>query len=161
MVETDLAHNNPECVIRAYGHAVQSLAFTYLKNIHDAEDAAQDVFITYLTKAPRFTSARKEKAWLMTVTVNRCKSILRKAWRKEVPISEALRYLPQEESMVLQAVLALEEKYRLSIHLHYYEGYTLSEIAKILHTKPATVGSWLARGRDKLKNKLGGDYFEE
>ncbi len=155
------AHNDLECVIDQYAHAVQSLAFTYLKNSHDAEDVAQDVFLTYMTKAPHFQTAQKEKAWLMTVTVNRCKSVLRSAWRRDVPLADDLSYLPQDENALLQAVLALDKKYRLSIHMHYYEGYTLSEIGKILHCSPATVGSWLARGREKLKKELGGDYFDE
>lgn len=152
------AYNDLETVIREYGHRVQSLAFVYLKNRQDAEDAAQDAFLTYYRKAPRFTSAQKEKAWLMQVTVNRCKSLLRAKCRTEVPLTEDISYLPPEESAVLQAVLSLEEKYRLPIHLHYYEGYRVDEIAALLRTRPGTVGSWLSRGRDKLKELLKEDH---
>lgn len=148
------AFNDLEQAIGEYGHRVQSLAFVYLKNKFDAEDAAQDVFLTYLKKAPKFLSAQKEKAWLMQVTVNRCKSLLRAKYREDLPLTEDISYLPPGESEVLQAVLNLEEKYRLPIHLHYYEGYSLEEIASLLHVRPGTVGSWLSRGREKLKEAL-------
>lgn len=150
-----------ERVIKQYGHAVQSLAFTYVKNRYDAEDIAQDVFLTYLQKAPPFATDQKEKAWLLTVTVNRCKSFLRNIRRTETQLPDDLSYLPQQEMDLMQAMLNLEEKYRLSLHLHYYEGYSIAEIAKLLHCPVATVGSRLARGREKLKQRLGEDYFEE
>lgn len=160
MLNTMHACNNPEGAMKEYGHRVQSLAFVYLKNRFDAEDVAQDVFLTYLRKAPKFMSPETEKAWLMKVTVNRCKSLLRFKYREELPLTEDISYLPPEESAVLEAVLALEEKYRLPIHLHYYEGYTLEEIAGLLKVRPGTVGSWLTRGREKLKVMLKEDYFE-
>lgn len=150
-----------ERVITAYGSAVRSLAFAYLKNCHDAEDIAQDVFVAYLTKSPVFESAQKEKAWLMTVTVNRCKSFLRSSRRKELPLPEDLSYLPKAEYDLMSAMLALDEKYRLPLHLFYYDGYSLAEIGRILKCSPGTVGSRLARGREKLKKELGEDYFEE
>lgn len=159
-LETTHACNNLELAIKEYAHRVQSLAFVYLKNRFDAEDVAQEVFITYFRKAPKFDSRQKEKAWLMKVTVNRCKSLLRAKYRQELPLTEDISYLPAEESTLMQAVLALEEKYRLPIHLHYYEGYSLEEIAKVLHVRPGTVGSWLSRGREKLKLALKEDYFE-
>lgn len=159
-MEVILACNDLEEAIKRYGKRVQCLAFAYLRNVHDAEDIAQDVFVTYLTQAPCFSSEQKEKSWLLKVTVNRCKSILRSSYRKEIQLSENLSYLPEEESAVLQAVLSLDKKYRLPIHLYYYEGYTVEEIAKLLHTPSGTIGSRLSRGRKILKNELGDDYFE-
>ena len=96
----------------------------------------------------------------MKVTVNKCKSLLRAKYREELPLTEDISYLPPDENAVMQAVLSLEEKYRLPIHLHYYEGYSLEEIAKILHVRPGTVGSWLTRGRERLKPILKEDYDE-
>ena len=160
MLNTMHACNNLESVITQYGRRVQSLAFVYLKNRYDAEDVAQEVFLTYFRKAPIFLNSQLEKAWLMKVTVNKCKSLLRAKYREELPLTEDISYLPPEESAVLEAVLSLNEKYRLPIHLHYYEGYSLEEIAKILHARPGTVGSWLTRGREMLKQMLKEDYFE-
>lgn len=78
-----------------------------------------------------------------------------------MPLPEDLSYLPKREEDLMCAMLELDEKYRLPLHLHYYDGYSLSEIGKLLHCPPATVGSRLARGREKLKQKLGEDYFDE
>ena len=152
--------NDVECAITQYGHRVQSLAYVYLKNRYDAEDVAQDVFITYFKKAPKFLTAQKENAWLMTVTANKCRSMLRRKYREEVPLPEDLCYLPPEENRVLLAVLSLEEKYRIPVHLHYYEGWSIEEIGRFLHVRPGTVGSWLSRARGKLKKELEEDYFE-
>lgn len=160
ILHTTHACNDLESVIKEYGHRVQSLAFVYLKNRFDAEDIAQDVFLTYFRKAPKFNSGREEKAWLMKVTVNKCKSLMRAKYWEEISLTEDISYLPPEENEVMQAVLKLDEKYRMPIHLHYYEGYSLEEIAAILHTRPGTVGSWLTRGRKILKELLKEDYFE-
>ncbi|MBQ4582743.1 MAG: sigma-70 family RNA polymerase sigma factor [Oscillospiraceae bacterium] len=137
-----------------YGPALQRLAYVYLKNIHDAEDAVQDVFLAYLRSTAVFSAEEQRRAWLMTVTANRCRSLLRSPRRQTEPLSEELACLPAEESDLLRAVLALEEKYRLPIHLYYYEGYSIAEIAALLHRSAATVGSQLARGREKLRKML-------
>jgi RNA polymerase sigma-70 factor (ECF subfamily) len=65
-----------------------------------------------------------------------------------------------EESELLRAVMDLDEKYRLPLHLHYYEGYPIKEIAEILGDKPATIGTRLARGREILKVRMGGRFDE-
>lgn len=153
--------NELESAIKRYGHGVESLAFLYLRNKYDAEDIAQDVFFTYFRKAPFFLSAQKEKAWLMRVAANRCISVLREPYRKEVPLTDDLPELSKEEGDVLQAVLQLEEKYRIPIHLHYYEGYSLKEISKTMGVPYGTVGSYLSRGREQLRQILKEDYFEE
>ncbi|AZN38783.1 RNA polymerase sigma factor [Paenibacillus albus] len=154
-----------ESVRRALDEHSQSLikvAFAYLKNTADAEEVAQDVFLTYLQKRPVFQNREHEKAWLIRTTINKSKNMLKTGWfRSRNPVPEDLSYLPKEESEVLQTVLALDKKYRIPIHLHYYEGYSIQEIAVILQAKPATVGTWLARGRQLLKEKIGGLDDEE
>ena len=97
----------------------------------------------------------------MTVTVNRCKSYLRDIRRTETQLPEDLSYLPKDELDLMQAMLGLDERYRLPLHLYYYEGYSLAEIGKLLRCPAATIGSRLARGREKLKQILGEDYYEE
>lgn len=149
-----------ERVIAQYGRSVQSLAFSYLRNRYDAEDVAQEVFITYLQKAPVFENSQKEKSWLMTVTVNRCKSFLRNIRRLEEPLPDDLSYLPKTEMDLMNAMLRLDERYRLPLHLYYYEGYSISEISTLLRCPVATIGSRLVRGREKLKKELGEDYYE-
>ncbi|WP_020619297.1 RNA polymerase sigma factor [Paenibacillus daejeonensis] len=140
-----------------YSDNLIKIAFTYLKNVADAEEVAQDVFLTYLQTAPVFESDEHEKAWLIRTAINKSKNMLKAGWfRSRTPIPDNLAYFPKDEYSVLQAVLSLDKKYRIPIHLHYYEGYSLEEIADILHAKPATVGTWLARGRTQLRGAIGG-----
>lgn len=141
-----------------YSDSLVKIAFAYLKNVADAEEVAQEAFLAYLQKSPVFDNADHEKAWLIRTTINKCKNLLKTSWFKSRnPIPDNLSYLPSDEYMVMQAVLSLDKKYRIPIHLHYYEGYSLEEIAAILRAKPATVGTWLARGRNQLKEVIGGD----
>ncbi|WP_042169448.1 RNA polymerase sigma factor [Paenibacillus gorillae] len=145
-----------------YSQSLIKVAFTYLKNIADAEEVTQEVFLAYLQKRPVFETNEHEKAWLIRTTINKSKNMLKTGWFKSRnPVPEDLSYLPKEENEVLQAVLALDKKYRMPIHLHYYEGYSIQEIAVIMQSKPATVGTWLARGRLILKEKIGGLDHEE
>nr|WP_170312259.1 sigma-70 family RNA polymerase sigma factor [Paenibacillus sacheonensis] len=145
-----------------YSQSMIKIAFAYLKNTADAEEVTQEVFLAYLQKRPVFENSEHEKAWLIRTTINKSKNMLKTGWFKSRnPVPEDLSYLPREESEVLQAVLALDKKYRIPIHLHYYEGYSIQEIAEILQAKPATVGTWLARGRFLLKEQIGGQGDEE
>ena len=159
-LEQKIRPNDAEETVRQYGPQVLRLAFVFVKNRFDAEDIAQDVFVTYLQRAPRFPSEEKKKAWLLTVTANRCRNFLRSWRRKTVPLPEDLSDLPPEEGTVLEAMLHLDAKYRSVLHLYYYEGYRLSEIGEILRCSTSTIGSRLARGREKLKQELEG-YHED
>lgn len=144
-------------IVGEYSSSLTRLAFAYLRNTQDAEDIAQEVFLTYLRSAPAFAGAEHEKAWLIRVTINRCKNQLKSGWfRNRRPLPEDLSYLMEEESALLRAVMDLDEKYRLPIHLHYYEGYAIREIARILGEKSATIGTRLARGRELIKDRIGG-----
>lgn len=145
-----------------YSQSMIKIAFAYLKNRADAEEVTQEVFLTYLQKRPVFENGEHEKAWLIRTTINKSKNMLKTGWfRSRNPVPEDLSYLPKEENEVLQAVLSLDKKYRIPIHLHYYEGYSIQEIAVIMQAKAATVGTWLARGRALLKDKIGGLENEE
>lgn len=152
----ELNENIPNVVLK-HSNSIIRAAFTYVKNISDAEDIAQNTFLSYMFQKHDFESEEHEKAWLIRVAINKSKNFLKTAWLKNRrQLTEDLSYLSKEENDVLKAVLALDKKYRLPIHLHYYEGYSIKEIADILQTKPSTIGTWLARGRKVLKLRLGG-----
>ena len=107
-----------------------------------------------------FESKEHEKAWLIRVTLNACKDLKRKLFRHstvplEVLSEEAASVVP-EQMEILETVLSLPAKYKDVIYLHYYEGYTAKEIGTMLHKKENTVYSLLSRGRELLKQKLGG-----
>lgn len=148
-------------IFKTYSASILRLAYSYVKNHSDAEDIAQNVLISYMEKAPAFLDEHHKKAWLMRVTSNKCKDLQRSSWKKRTAaVPDDLSYLPDEASGLLYNVLELDEKYRIPIHLFYYEGYTIAEIADILNCNTATVGTWLARGRKLLKTMIGDDFFE-
>ena len=143
--------------LATHSKSMLRMAFAYLRNAQDAEDVTQEVFLSYFRAAPVFNDDNHEKAWLLRSTINRCKNVLKSAQRRrEIPMPEFYSGITAEESGLLHEVLALDEMYRLPIHLHYYEGYSLKDIAEILGEKPATIGTRLSRGREQLKQALGG-----
>ena len=145
-----------QSAVQAYTGDLVRLAFTYVQCVDDAEDIVQDVFLNYWKVKPALQGPQGEKAWLLRCTINRAKDVLRAGWyRNREELSEEIPAATAEEHEVLDAVLALDEKYRTPIHLHYYGGYSIQEIAEITGVKPATIGTRLARGREQLKAKLG------
>ena len=144
--------------IEDYTQTVLKIAFSYTKNTSDAEDIAQDVFYALLREEKVFSSENHLKAWLVRVTINKSKNYVKSTWfskRNEMP--EELVDMPKENSDILYAVFSLKEKYRIPIHLFYYEGYSIREIAEILKIPTATVGTRLKRGREQLKKLLGSE----
>ena len=150
-----------EKTVLTYRDSILRLAYAYLKNHSEAEDVAQDVFVAYIQKIPQCISEAKKKAWLMQVTANKCKNILKSASKRlNTTMLVELSYMPKDNANVLSYVLSLEEKYRIPIHLYYYEGYSVKEISKLLKTKYATVSTWISRGRELLKYMIGDDLYE-
>ena len=109
--------------------------------------------------APDFQSPEHEKAWMIRVTINACKDLLRSLLRRRtVSLDEALEQpapIPEDHREVLEAVLSLPVKYKDAVYLHYYKGYTASQIGEILGKKANTVYTLLTRARQMLKEKLG------
>lgn len=150
-----------EKAVHDYSDNLLKVAYTYTKNRSDAEDIVQDAFLSLMVEEKEFMSQEHMKAWLIRVTINKSKNHIKSAWvSKQTKMPENLERLSQEENELLDAVFSLEEKYRIPIHLFYYEGYTITEIAEIMGKKPATIGSWLDRGRKRLKKQLGDELFE-
>lgn len=142
-------------VVETYSSMLLRLACTRLDDPADAEDAVQEVFLRLLTARPVFRDAEHEKAWLIRTTLHRASDFRKAAARKNVPLDEAAQAAePDVENGLRAAVLALPEKYSAVVHLHYYEGYSIKEIAKLLGIPAATVGTRLARGRERLRQML-------
>ena len=138
-----------------YGATVYRLAMVYLGRQADAEDVTQEVFCRLLWRAPAFPDIEHEKRWLLQVTANLCKDQLKGFWRKRTAALEAdLPAEPAAEREVLEAILALPESYRAPLHLHYYEGYSVAEVANILKLGQSAVKMRLKRGRERLKLEL-------
>ena len=143
-----------EYLADTYADTILRLSYTYLNNTEDAQDICQTVFVKLLTQPRTFASAEHEKAYLLRMTANACKDLLKSPWRTRRCSLDACLEVPAPEaadSSVLAAVNRLPVPYRTVIYLHYYEGYTAQEIGKILGIPKATVHTRLVRGREKLK----------
>ncbi len=143
-----------------YGNKILRLAYSYLRNMADAEDIVQDTLIQYLRKPLVFSDETHEVAWLMRVAANLSKNRIRyNSYRVTDELNEELRAEEREDlSFVWEAVNSLPVPYREIVHLYYYEGYSTAQIASILSKKESTVRSCLARGRAKLKSILQKEY---
>lgn len=152
-----------ERLVQTYSDLILRLAYTYLKSTHDAEDICQNIFLKLLTGGQTFDSPAHEKAWIIRATANACKDSLRAAHRRNVGL-EAAAAAPAPaapDSDVLDAVMALPRKYREAVYLHYYEGYSVREIASLLGQSESAVSAHLSRGRKSLRTTLGGDLYEQ
>ena len=147
----------------AYGDMVWRVCMVHLKNRDDAQDILQNVLLKFAQHTRPFQSPEHEKAWVIRTASNACKDLLKSAHRRTTcALDECCAAAAPEQSdgSVLDAVQTLPEPYREVIYLHYYEGYSLKEIGTLLSIPAATVGTRLARGREKLKTILGGDLYE-
>ncbi len=142
-----------EALYYAYRDDVYRLAVSYTRNFQEAEDVCQTVFLKLMEQ--RHITPGKEKAWLMQVTANQCRSLLRSGWwRNTAPLEDTFPSIPAQNDEVLQALLALEPKYRVVVYLHYYEGYDTARIGKLLKISQTAVTTRLSRAREGLRRQL-------
>ena len=139
-----------------WGDMVYRLALARTASVPDAEDVFQEVFLRYFRHEDRFEGDEHRKAWLIRCTINRCKSVMASPWRRRtVPLETAEEVGVEDDYReVYAAVLSLPAKYRAVIHLHYFEGLSVAEIAAALQSTEGTVKSQLSRGRALLRDML-------
>ena len=147
--------------IEQYADTIARLCMVYLKNPADSEDISQTVFLKYALCDTDFESEEHKKAWLIRVTVNACRDLLKSFFHSRTVPLDTLLQCPAETAgdtrEVLEAVLALPKQYREVIYLHYYEGYTAPEIGKLLKKNTNTIYTLLRRAKEILKVSLGGE----
>ena len=149
-------------LIEKYSDMLIRISYSYMKNLSDAEDITQDVFIKFLEKGPEFENTEHEKAWLLRIAINLSKDKLKSAYFKNTaPLEGDFIDANQKDDEIIQAVLSLPLKYRSIVLLYYYEDYSISEISNILNIKESTIGSQLSRGRKLLKSILKEDFEYE
>ena len=156
-----------ERAMRTWGSTVYRLALNQTQSPHDAEDICQDVFLRLLKDATAFKDDEHLKAWLLCVAINRCRDLHRSAWKRRAELTDAVPDAGREDPRSDDAARALQDcelgralgrlpdKMRLIVHLHYYEGFSTEEIARLVHCAPATVRSRLSRARTQLGKMLG------
>lgn len=148
-----------EYIVEKYSDHILRLSYSYLTNIYDAQDVMQNVLIKLYSMNIEFKDSHHEKAYILKMTSNLCKNILKSKQRTSTTSLDLHTDIIAPEindNSILSAVHKLESKYRLVIYLHYYEGYKAKEIAKILDIPTPTVHTRMVRGREQLKKILGG-----
>lgn len=143
--------------LEKYKNTVFRAAYSYCGNKSDAEDISQEVFLKFYTLDRVFQSENEEKAWLIRVTVNKCKDIFKSSWYKTKTSLEECREvysMNESQSELIDVLMSIPEKYRIVIHLYYYEQYSVKEISEITSRKESTVQTHLQRGRKLIEKKL-------
>lgn len=153
-------------IIDRYQDTVYGLALARTGSRADADDVFQEVFLAYCQTKKTFRDEEHRKAWLLRTTLNLCRRVTSSAWRrKTVPLSQGedipVLFREPEENTVWQALQALTPEYRLPLYLFYFQELSTREIARVLSLRPGAVRMRLTRGREQLRERLKGVYFDE
>ncbi len=154
-----LSNNELEQYIRLYHGTIYRLALSYVKNTAEAEDICQDAFVKLMDYNGYFAAPENCKAWLIRVTVNLSKNYFRSSrFRHDTELCDDVReQVFDDYTELYDAVTALPIKYRSIVHLYYYEGYSVKEIADILKISVSAATTRLSRARERLKETLLGE----
>lgn len=147
-------------IVEKYSNMVYRLAYFYTNSKYDADDIYQDVFLKYLQNKKQFENEEHKKAWLIRVTINCCKKLWLSSWkRKIIPLDDEIKFEMEENIGLYNEIKKLPKKYRVVIHLFYYEQYSVKDISKILKQKKSTIRTWLTKARKMLKNYIKEEDF--
>ena len=151
---------NARDLVNTYGDMLYRICLMSLRNHADAEDAVQEVFLKYLTRAPDFDTPEHQKAWLITVALNHCRNLLRS--QRIIPTDPEQLHPPEnppEQNQILDALMQVPEKFREVLILHYIEGYKLKEIAGIIGKSTSAVKMRLSKGKKLLEQIYRKEYL--
>ncbi len=155
---------NTETAAEKYRDRLFAAAFHICRNAADADDVVQETLLRYHKTNMEYESEEHLKAWLLRVAINQAKNVNRSFFRHRiVPLEdymETLSFESQESENLFLEVMRLTEKYRIVIHLYYYEEYSVKEISQILGISDSNTKIRLARGRAMLKEKLQEEWDE-
>ncbi|MEG0744109.1 MAG: sigma-70 family RNA polymerase sigma factor [Erysipelotrichaceae bacterium] len=158
----ELLDLNHEEVVDYYKDLVYKLACSQVRNESVAQDVFQDVFLRYIRNKKKFENEDHRKGWFIKVTINCSRSYFTQTYMKrEVPILMDFADNNKAENYIYYYVLKLPRKYRLVIHLFYYEELSSKEISEFLKIKETTIRSQLKRARVLLKEYMKEDGFDE
>lgn len=154
-----------EILMEKYKDHLFAVAFNICKNAADADDVVQDTFLQYHITDKQFENEQHIRAWLIRITINKAKNINMSFWRRAgIPLEdymETLTFETPEAEDLFEEVMKLPEKYRIVIHLFYYEDYSIREIAQIINATESNVKVRLTRGRRLLRNVLKEEWNDE
>lgn len=145
-------------LIEQYQNNLYAAAFNICQNQMDAEDVVQETFVQYYTTKKEFENEQHIRAWLLRIAINKAKNCCRTFWKKnKCTLEDYMETLPFSDTQsrsLFEEVMKLPDKYRIVIHLFYYEDYTVREIAEILKLSESNVKVRLSRGRTLLRETL-------
>lgn len=160
-------HREITRLMEQYGDDVLRIAYLYVKDYQRAEDIYQEVFLRVYKQYGGFQGKSSEKTWIIRITINLCKDMLRSFWlRRIMPFRKQEETIPadgdfteriaasSEHRQLFQAVLHLEPAFKEVVLLYYYQQFRTQEIASILGISEGTVRSRLHRARENLRRKL-------
>lgn len=162
-----ISTSEAERLARTYSNTILRIAYTYLRSTADAEDLCQEVLLKSLMRNKPFDSPEHERAWIVRVAINACKDALRRQSARPTealddmaepvdPTTEAANVDRDRAETVLAAVQSLPILYREAIYLHYYEGYSARELAKIAGCSETAALKRLSQARKLLRKSLEG-----
>lgn len=137
------------------------VAWSQLPQAADREDAVQETIKRAWEKQDRLKDERYMQTWVIRILLNVCDTMRRKNARMLPSEMVPVKRQAFAESPLLDALFTLEEKFRLPLQLRYVEGYSVTEVARMLQLPEGTVKSRLSRGRDKLRTMLTEEAFQE
>lgn len=128
---------------------------TLLSHDADCEDAVQETLLKAWARLDSLREERYFETWLVRILINECKTIWRKRPSLETELPDNLNIAQSEPYNLFEALMALPKRHRITLELHYIEGYKTREIAGLLGISESTVKWRLAQGRKRLKQELG------
>lgn len=157
-----------ERIIEKYGNTIYRAAYIQVKSKSQADDIYQNVCMKLLRLKSQIDGEEHLKAWLLRATNDCCKDYWKSTWYQKVTVDHQLvkekgeTYEEETSGYLTECMQQLSDKYRMILHLYYFEEYSIREIAELLHMKENTVASRLSRGREKLKQifEKGGKEYE-
>ena len=149
MTKADFIRRARACERRLY-----RVARTMLPTEADCEDAVQEALLRAWARLGTLREEAYFETWLMRILINQCKTFYRRRPRAEAELTEDIPCPEAFDSPLLEALMALPRKQRVTLELHYIEGYSVAETARILRLPEGTVKWRLKRGRELLRESL-------
>ena len=140
--------------VRACERRLYRVARTMLPQECDCEDAVQEALLRARDRRETLRQEAYFDTWLIRILINQCKTFYRRRPPEPAEITEDIPQVTSEETPLLEALMTLPRKQRVALELHYIEGYSVAETARILRLPEGTVKWRLKRGRELLKQSL-------